>query len=281
MHPLSYTAPVSKAEYLAGRFLAAYALNALILLAVPAGMLLGMHCRRRAEIVGPWRPAAFVAAYFLITLPNAFIATAVQFASRPCAAAPWSATSAAWCLSSHRWAWRRSSWCGATDLARLLDPVGMIAIVSGLSDTWTPHEVNTRLVGLQPMLLCNRLLWLGVGAAVLAFTYRRFRLAHPAEGGRRARRLRATRCARRRRPGRATASRRASHDRRRFSATFASRRTCANCSPSRGRHSRTLARGWTGFRRCGAGWCSAFFSPHGDCSMGVPLLPRTEHVLTY
>ena len=77
------------------------------------------------------------------------------------------------------------------DLARLLDPVGMIAIVSGLSDTWTTHEVNTRLVGLQPLLLGNRLLWLVVGAAVLAFTYRRFRLAHPAERGRRARRLRA------------------------------------------------------------------------------------------
>ena len=49
--------------------------------------------------------------------------------------------------------------------------------------------MNTRLVGLQPLLLANRLLWLVVGAAVLAFTYRRFRLAHPAERGRRARRL--------------------------------------------------------------------------------------------
>ena len=43
LHPLSYTAPVPRFQYLAGRFLAAYALNALILLAVPAGMLLGMH----------------------------------------------------------------------------------------------------------------------------------------------------------------------------------------------------------------------------------------------
>ena len=35
MHPLLYTTPISKADYLGGRFLAAFVLNALILLAVP------------------------------------------------------------------------------------------------------------------------------------------------------------------------------------------------------------------------------------------------------
>ena len=39
MHPLIYTTPISKADYLGGRFLAAFVLNALILLAVPLGML--------------------------------------------------------------------------------------------------------------------------------------------------------------------------------------------------------------------------------------------------
>lgn len=43
MHPLTFTAPVSKADYLGGRFLAAFTLNALLLLAVPVGMLLAVH----------------------------------------------------------------------------------------------------------------------------------------------------------------------------------------------------------------------------------------------
>ena len=44
-------------------------------------MLLGMHWPDvEPEILGPWRPAAFVLAWLLIALPNAFIATAVQFA---------------------------------------------------------------------------------------------------------------------------------------------------------------------------------------------------------
>ncbi len=37
MHPLVYTTPVGKGAYLGGRFLAAFVLNALILLAVPIG----------------------------------------------------------------------------------------------------------------------------------------------------------------------------------------------------------------------------------------------------
>ena len=40
MHPLTYTAPVSKADYLGGRFLAAFVLNASMLLALQVGLLL-------------------------------------------------------------------------------------------------------------------------------------------------------------------------------------------------------------------------------------------------
>lgn len=39
MHPLIYTAPVGKASYLGGRFLAAFTLGALIMTAVPVGLL--------------------------------------------------------------------------------------------------------------------------------------------------------------------------------------------------------------------------------------------------
>ena len=195
MHPLTYAAPVSRFEYLAGRFLAACALNALILLALPAGMLLGMHWPDvEAEIVGPWQPAAFVLAYFLIALPNAFIATAVQFsfAALGRRAILGYFGSVVLFFASMGLATFVATVLHQQDLARVLDPVGMIAIVSHLSDTWTPTEVNTQLVGLQPLLLGNRLLWIVVGAAVLALTWRRFRLAHPAERGRRARRLKAT-----------------------------------------------------------------------------------------
>ncbi len=74
MHPLVYTAPVGKAAYLGGRFLAAFVLNALILLAVQAGILLGVYLPGvDAALIGPFRPAAFLTAYAFIALPNACV----------------------------------------------------------------------------------------------------------------------------------------------------------------------------------------------------------------
>jgi ABC-type transport system involved in multi-copper enzyme maturation permease subunit len=285
LHPLSYSAPVSKFQYLAGRFLAAYAINALILLAVPAGTWFGMQWPQvEAELFGPWQPAAFVLAYAWIVLPNAFIATAVQFSFAALGrraivsyfgsvvlffATMGLATFVTVALHRH-------------DLARLLDPVGMIAVVGSLFDTWTTTEKNTRLVGLQPILVANRLLWLGVGAAVLAFTYRRFRFGHPAERGRRARRLK---------------TRAALEDA--FTAGAAAPQPVATAAPVferrfggamqvrqlfavAGRSLRMLAKGWTVFAPLGA---VAFLGCVAVTTrmewIGIPLVPRTEHVLTF
>ena len=79
MHPLTYTVPLSKAHYLGGRFLAAFLLNAFVLLGVQAGSLLAAYAPGIApEIIGPFRPAAYLAAYAFIALPNAFIASTIQ-----------------------------------------------------------------------------------------------------------------------------------------------------------------------------------------------------------
>ena len=80
MDPLLYTAPVSKSRYLGGRFLAAFVLYAVILLAVP----LGLAARRiRAEAGrAPWPvPSGRVscALYLFLLLPNAFVATPLMF----------------------------------------------------------------------------------------------------------------------------------------------------------------------------------------------------------
>ena len=80
MHPLIYTAPISKADYLGGRFLAAFVLNALILLAVPLGILAAVYLPgMEPEIVGPFRPAVYLSSYGVLALPTAFTFTAVQF----------------------------------------------------------------------------------------------------------------------------------------------------------------------------------------------------------
>ncbi|HLM67012.1 MAG TPA: hypothetical protein VK358_05750, partial [Longimicrobium sp.] len=150
MHPLTYTAPVTRAEYLGGRFLAVFALNALILLAVPLGVMLAVYGSGvHAQVLGPFRPAAYLAAYGFLALPNALLGTAVQFA---------------WATLGRR---AVASYVGSVmlfgvvyggifavmyflenqELAVLLDAFAHLTIVD-LTLSWTPLEKNTRLVGL-------------------------------------------------------------------------------------------------------------------------------------
>src|ERR1043165_2833736 len=78
MHPLVYTTPISKADYLGGRFLAAFVLNALLVLAVPLGMLANfLWSGVKSEIVGPFPPAVYLSAYGVLALPTAFTFTPV------------------------------------------------------------------------------------------------------------------------------------------------------------------------------------------------------------
>jgi len=82
LYPLTYTSSVSKADYFGGRFLAAFVLHALILLGVQIGSLLAAYAPgANPEIIGPFRPAAYIGAYAFIALTNAFIAATVQFSA--------------------------------------------------------------------------------------------------------------------------------------------------------------------------------------------------------
>ncbi|HEY0035653.1 MAG TPA: ABC transporter permease, partial [Longimicrobium sp.] len=181
MHPLTYTAPVRKAEYLGGRFLAAFVLNALILLAIPLGVLIAVYLTGvDREVVGPFRPVAYLAAYGFFALPNAFVGTAIQFA---CAALGRRAIgsylgSVLLLFAAYGGIVAVLYFLERQDLAALLDVFGHVFITSDLVLGWSPLEKNTRLIALEGLLLHSRLLWLGIALATLAFTYVRFRFEH-------------------------------------------------------------------------------------------------------
>ena len=181
MEPLAYTAPVSKAQYLGGRFVAAWALNALLLLAVPVGILLAVYAPGvDPEVVGPFRPAAFLTAYGFIALPNAFIGTAIQFAWAMLgrrALAGYVGTVVLFVVA-YGGMLVLGLFFGRRDLVPLLDVFGHLFITSDLTLGWTPIEKSTRLIDLHGPLLWSRLLWVGVALGTLAFTYVRFRREH-------------------------------------------------------------------------------------------------------
>jgi hypothetical protein len=179
MHPLVYTTPISKTEYLGGRFLAAFVLNALILLAVPLGMLADfLWPGVKSEIVGPFPPAVYLSAYGVLALPTAFTFTAVQFSL----AALTRRTVVSY-LGTVLFFVVGVTAAVVTNVLRmptlgtLLDPTVRIILVI-IPETLTPLALNAALFGLERTILANRILWVGVDLAILAFTHVRFRLDH-------------------------------------------------------------------------------------------------------
>jgi ABC-type transport system involved in multi-copper enzyme maturation permease subunit len=180
MDPLVYTTPVGTAAYLFGRFLAAFILYAAVLSAVPLGLLLAAVVPGpEPELIGPFRPAAYFAAFLSFALPNAFITTAFLFSMAALSRRAMATYLGSLLLFSVVIFSRGfvAATLGWWELARLLDPFGWTALAE-LSRVWTPVEKSTRLIGLQGSLLSNRVLWMGIAVGVLMLTHLRFRFAH-------------------------------------------------------------------------------------------------------
>jgi ABC-2 type transport system permease protein len=185
MYPLTSTSPVSKAEYLGGRFLAAFVLQALILLAVQVGCLLAVYAPgANPEIIGPFRPAAYLAAYAFIGLTNAFIATTFQFSVALLSGRPIASYVGSMGLFFLSYPVTFTLYLsGLGERALLADPIGVMAIMNEMMSKWTLVEKNVRMFTLEGPMLWNRLLWLGISLVTIAFIYRRYRFAHRTETG--------------------------------------------------------------------------------------------------
>ncbi|HZY80748.1 MAG TPA: M1 family aminopeptidase [Cyclobacteriaceae bacterium] len=177
MHPLLYTSPVPKHTYLAGRFLAAYALGSLILVAIPAGVFgAALFPIDDAAIAGPHNLAAYVSTYFLMLLPNAFVVMAFMFGvavlnrkgilTYLVAVIIGIATIASWQFLGVQ----ESNWT----LANLADPLG-VTIMMELKKIWSANQKNTLLPAIENSAILNRLLWLALSAGMLLITYAAFR----------------------------------------------------------------------------------------------------------
>lgn len=185
MYPLLYTSPVGKAGYLGGRFLAAFALHALILLGTQVGSLLAAYAPGvNPEIIGPFRPAAYLAAYVFIGLTNAFIATTFQFSAALLSGRPIASYVGSMGLFFLSYPVTLTLYMsGLGPRALLADPIGVMAIMNEMMSNWTIVEKNVRMFTLEGPMLWNRLLWLGISLATITFVYLRYRFAHRTETG--------------------------------------------------------------------------------------------------
>jgi ABC-type transport system involved in multi-copper enzyme maturation permease subunit len=181
--PFFFTAPIRKWQYLLGRFAGALVILLFIFSSVALGIFIGTFFPGLdPERLGHSGLAAYVVPYATVLIPNLVLIGGVFF----CLAALTRRMMPVYigsvlCLIGYLGARALLSDLDSRLAASLLDPFGLIAS-SRVTEYWTVDERNTQLIPFTGYLRWNRLLWLAVGTAVVAFCYQRFRFQHAAEG---------------------------------------------------------------------------------------------------
>ncbi|CAN5199290.1 M1 family aminopeptidase [soil metagenome] len=170
-----FTSPITRGQYLGGRFLGSFGVAVLIFVCMVPGffiasLLPGMDAAR----FGPNHASAYLWPLLTVLLPNMLLVGTLFFtlAGLTRRMLPVYIGAVVMLLG----------WLLATQLLRdidnktlasLLDPYGQIA-AGRLTEYWTVDDRNTRLTPLEGAFLWNRLLWLGVSLAIAGVCFWRF-----------------------------------------------------------------------------------------------------------
>lgn len=177
--PIVRTTPITKVDYLVGRFLGSIAVVALCLLLAPIGMWFGsLMPWADPAVLGPNRLGDYAFGYFVFALPNLVTGAALLFALATITRSTMGSylgvigfTSVFFFLDS--------AYGDRPQLQTALalgDPFGA-RVLSDLTRYWTIAERNTQLPPFAGTILANRLIWLGVAVICLGLVCWRYRFA--------------------------------------------------------------------------------------------------------
>lgn len=179
-----YTAPITKFDYLAGRFLGSLAVQVFIFAAIGLGAWMGMHTPWVDPVrIGPDHLLSYVVPYVMFVLPNLLITSAVFFAIAALNRKMLPVyISAVIFLIGYVLANLLAGDVTNSVTASLIDPFCGNAVDHEVR-YWTPFQRNNQMVPFTGLVVVNRILWLAFGIAILLFAYSRFKMAHVTERG--------------------------------------------------------------------------------------------------
>jgi aminopeptidase N len=173
--PILRSTRLTKGAYLVGRFGGSIAAALLVMASVPLAIAIGSAMPwQDAEKIGAFVPWHYVYALFVFGLPTLLIMGAAFFAlATVTRSLMWTYIGAVAMLVffSVSRVWLRD--LQHDTLSALMDPFGLSALGS-VTKYWTAADRNTLLPPLTGVLLYNRLLWIGVAAALFALAWRLF-----------------------------------------------------------------------------------------------------------
>lgn len=179
--PIVRSTPVTRLQYLGGRFAGAIAAATLAFLFIPLGLWIGaLMPWIDPETLGPNRPAFYAYGLFVFGIPNLVVTGAVFFtAATLTRSMMWTYV----CVVVFFLAWLILSGMAQAkpelrDTIALIEPFGIGALSNAIK-YWTTAERNVGLPAVEGAILLNRLIWLAIGSAFLAFAIVRYRFAEP------------------------------------------------------------------------------------------------------
>jgi len=174
IHEIIYSRPVSKWQYLGGRFFGAYVANLLIFSGIVLGFEIGIAFLS-PQYSGTFRIGSYFLPVFFIVIPNLLLIGGIFFAlatitrkmiSTYLAGVGFLAIYGIIGVMLHR--------MDNETLKVLLDPFGITALTV-YSKFWTVTDMNSFLMPINLTFLLNRLIWLTVSFGILFYTYRKFK----------------------------------------------------------------------------------------------------------
>jgi ABC-2 type transport system permease protein len=185
-YQIIFSTPISRFDFLMGRFLGATLVSVIPMLGVSAGILLAKYMPWvDPDRMGPVAWNAHLQGILTFAIPNTFIIAAILFTIAVLARNEIvSFIGALVLLAGYGVSAALLQNVEREKLAALLDPFG-IRTFALATKYWTVAERNHLTIGYSGLLLWNRLLWLGVGVLFLLFAYSRFSFAERSKKSRR------------------------------------------------------------------------------------------------
>jgi len=173
-----YSKPISKFDYLFGRFSASFLISFLIFPGIVIGYIAatGMPYQN-PERIGPFVFSHYLYPLFFFVFINVFFIGAISFSL---------ATLTRSMLYTYigiivifvAYGLSQSLMANMDNkaIASLIDPTGIVSFYT-ITRYWTLAEKNTMLVPMKGVLLFNRIIWAGIGFLLLFLTYSKFRFS--------------------------------------------------------------------------------------------------------
>jgi hypothetical protein len=169
-----FTAPIGKTAYLGGRLFAGLTANLLIYVGVVIGFFVGCAAID-PKFSGPFTFSAFFWPIVVILIPNLYLIGSLFFALSTLTRKMANAYLAGVAL----FVVYGGISIGFTFLKNhtfrvLADPFG-ISSLWVFTETWTVSDINLNPMPINALVVLNRLIWIGVGSGLLAWTWKKFR----------------------------------------------------------------------------------------------------------